>query len=88
MKSDGHSGWVVGNSDDIDYGVLMDPKKSISHNTIVVSKAISILAESVMRALPKFLVTNRLSRSVVEGFLSLVIAAHFQSLPHWFRLLS
>ena len=34
------------------------------------------------------MLSDRLSRFVVAGFLSLFIAAHFQSLPLWFRLLS
>ena len=47
-----------------------------------------ILATSLVGTFTTFVGSNRLSRFVVVGYLSLFTAVHFQSLPLWFSLLS
>ena len=52
----------------------------------MVSKAKPTLTESLMGARTKFVESHRLSCFVVAGFQGLITAAHFESLPLWFRL--
>ena len=82
-------------SEDSEHGALMKrndqrpivPNNFNSHNTIMVSKAKPILAESLVGTLTKFVGSNRLSCFVVAWFLSLYTTTHVQSL-HWFPFLS